>query len=122
MFPPILTILQASATVRSLLGNTPRVFKHGQAPQSGDRPYGTWQVIVGVPENSLGETPSIDNCTVQIDLFAATQALVEECAGAVRDAMETTSHMTAWRNPPREETTKLFRVSMDFDYWLPRTT
>lgn len=120
MFPPVLTILQADATVRSLLGNTPRVFKHGQAPQDGARPYGTWLVVAGLPENSLGETPTIDRCTVQIDLYASTQSMVEECAIAVRDAMEPSAHMTAWRNPPREETTKMFRVSIDFDYWNPR--
>lgn len=120
MMPPIYTTLQASATVRGLLGARPRVYRHGEAPQGVASPYATWLIVSGVPENSLSETPSIDRSTVQIDVYTATDAECLLVAEAIRDQMETVTHMTAWRNPPRDPETRRYRISMDFDYWLPR--
>lgn len=120
MFPPVFTTLQASADVRAILGARPRLYRHGEAPQNESRPYGTWLVVSGIPENTLSETPGIDRDTVQIDVYAKGDAEIEELARVVRDQMETVTHMVAWRNPPRDEQTRLFHISMDFDYWLPR--
>ncbi len=120
MIPPIYTTLQASSTVRGIFGARPRIFEDGEAPQGVATPYATWLVVSGVPENSLGESPSIERQGVQIDVWAATQAEATAGAEAIRDQMETVTHMTAWRSPPRDESTRRFRRSMDFDYWLPR--
>lgn len=120
MFPPIYTTLQASADVRSLLGARPRLYRQGEAPQNVTRPYATWLLVSGVPENTLGESPAIERQGVQIDVYGTTDAEADEIGNAVRDQMETVTHMTAWRNAPRDESTRLYRVSMDFDYWLPR--
>ncbi len=120
MIPPVFTTLQASPTVRSLLGARPRVFRQGEAPQGEQRPYATWLVISGVPELSLSETPAIDRNGIQIDVYAKADAEVEEVAKAVRDQMETVTCMTAWRTLPRDTETRLFRISLDFDFWLPR--
>ncbi len=120
MLPPIYTTLQASETVRGLLGARPRVYRMGEAPQDGDKPYSTWLVISGVPENTLSETPGIDRNSVQIDVWAKADADCEAIATAVRDQMETVTHMTAWRVSPREETTRLYRISLDFDWFLAR--
>jgi hypothetical protein len=120
MLPPVYTTLQASATVRGLLGARPRVYRMGEAPQEGDKPYATWLVISGVPENTLSETPAVDRNSIQIDVWAKGDAECEAIATAVRDQMETVTHMTAWRVHPREETTRLYRIGMDFDFWLPR--
>jgi hypothetical protein len=120
MLPPIYTTLQASATVRSLLGARPRVYRFGEAPQDKAKPYVVWQVISGLPENTLGELPSIDRDSIQVDVYAKEDAECEEVARAVRDRMEEVTYMTAFRSPPREPETRLFRISMDFDYWLPR--
>ena len=120
MTPPIYTTLQASAAVRSIFGARPRVFKDGEAPQGVATPYATWLVVSGVPQNSLSETPTIEQQGVQIDVYAATESEVDAGAIAVRDQMETVTHMTSWRSPPRDEQTRRFRRSMDFDYWLPR--
>lgn len=120
MFPPVYTLLQASAAVRDLLGARPRLYRHGEAPQNEERPYAVWLIVSGIPENSLSEPPSIDRATVQIDCYSRTDAAVLDVAQAIRDQMETVTHMTAWRNPPRDPTTRLYRISFDFDYWLPR--
>jgi hypothetical protein len=120
MLPPVFTTLQTSALVRSLLGARPRVYRQGEAPQNETRPYAVWQVISGVPENSLSESPSIDRDSIQLDVYATTDAGVVEVATAVRDQMETVTHMTAWRVHARDPATRLYRIGMDFDFWLPR--
>lgn len=120
MLPPILTTLQASATVRSLLGARPRVWRMGRAEQGGEKPYAVWQVVSGVPENTLSESPAIDRASVQIDVYSKVDADCEQIAAAIRDQLETVTHMTGWRASEREEQTNLYRISMDFDYWLPR--
>lgn len=120
MLPPIYTTLQSSADVRAILSARPRVFRMGEAPQKEQRPYATWLIISGVPENTLSETPTIDRCSLQFDLYAMQDGEAEVLATAVRDCLEPFAHMTAWRIPGREEQTRMFRVSLDFDWWNPR--
>lgn len=130
MFPPIFTTLQDSATVRSIFGARPRVYRHGEAPQlpppkAGGtvpevKPYATWLLVSGVPENNLSSTPSHDRDGVQIDVYARGDQECVDAAKAVRDQMETVTHMTALRGLTRDVDTRLYRISMDFDFWLAR--
>jgi len=130
MFPPIFTTLQASATVRSIFGARPRVYRQGEAPQlpppkagqsqADVKPYATWLLVSGIPENQLSGTPGHDRAGVQIDVYARDDAECVQAAQAIRDQMETVTHMTALRGLPRDADTRLYRISMDFDYWLPR--
>lgn len=130
MFPPIFTTLQASAQVRAIFGARPRVYRQGEAPQlppprAGGtvpevKPYATWLLVSGVPENQLSGTPTHDRAGVQIDVYARGDAECEAAAKAIRDQMETVTHMTALRGLPRDVDTRLYRISMDFDYWLAR--
>lgn len=118
MYPPVKETLRQSADVRALLGDSPRVFRNGQAPQNEVRPYVVWLVMAGVPLNNLSDTPPADNDSIQIDCYSKTDSECEALAKAVRNQMETVAHMTAWRTHPREESTLLYHVSLDFDYWL----
>lgn len=130
MFPPIFTTLQASSTVRLIFGARPRVYRHGEAPQlpapkaGGNvpdvKPYATWLLVSAVPENQLSGTPGHDRDGVQIDVWATGDAECVAAAQAVRDQMETVTHMTAARGLVRDRETRLYRISMDFDYWLAR--
>jgi len=130
MFPPIYTLLQASSEVRSIFGARPRVYRHGEAPAAPPpkaggnvpevKPYATWLLVSGVPENQLSGTPSHDRDGVQIDIWARGDAECEAAARAIRDQMETQTHMTALRGLARDRDTRLYRISMDFDYWLAR--
>lgn len=120
MIPPIYQTLQASAAVRALLGARPRVFRMGEAPQDSDKPYATWLLISGIPENTLSETPAIDRDSIQLDVWSRSDAECEEIAIAIRDRMEQVTHMTAFRVHGREEETRLYRIGLDFDVWLPR--
>lgn len=118
MLPPIYTWLKDSAAVQAIAGT--RVYRHASAPQDTTRPYVTWQMIAGVPENNLTATPPIDRISVQVDCWHQTDAGVENLAIAVRDAIEPYAHMTGMPINEREVETKLYRIGLQFDCWVDR--
>jgi hypothetical protein len=121
MLPPIFQTLKASETVKAIVGtNPPRIYRHGNAPQDTTRPYITWQLVSGVPENTLSELPGIDRATVQVDCWHPNDSGVETLAEAVRDAIEPFAHMTIVPIDLRDVETKLFRVMLQFDWFLDR--
>lgn len=121
MLPPVFQTLKASADVRNFVGtNPPRIFRHGSAPQAIDKPYITWFMVSGTPENQLSGTPPVDRCTVQVDCWHQTDSGIEAMAIAVRDAIEPFAHMTSAPVDDRETETKLFRIALVFDWFEPR--
>jgi hypothetical protein len=121
MLPPIFATLKASVAVKDIVGtNPPRIYRHGAAPQQVTKPYVTWSAIGADPQNHLSGTPPTDRVSVQIDCWHDTDAGVELLATAVRDAMEPVAHMTGIVVNSRDAETKLYRIGMQFDYWLDR--
>lgn len=122
MLPPVFQALKASAAVKAIVGtNPPRIYRHGIAPQDVTRPYITWQVIAGAPENHLSGTPPTDRMPVQVDCWHATDTGVESLARAARDAIEPTAHCTG--GPivdERDAETRLYRIALQFDFWVDR--
>lgn len=118
MFPPIYRVLKDNAAVASIVQT--RIYRHGRAPQDVAKPYVTWFVAAVGPANNLSSPPGHDLCTVQIDCWHQQDSGVQELAEAVRDAMEQVSHMTGVFSNERDVETKLYRVALQFDYWLPR--
>ena len=120
MLPPVFQTLKASAAVKNIVGqNPPRIYRHGSAPQDTSQPYITWFALPA-PENTLSELPIVDRVSVQIDCWHQTDAGVETLAVAVRDAIEPHAHMTATLMDLREPETRLYRISLTFDWWLDR--
>lgn len=120
MLPPIFVTLKASAAVKSMVGtNPPRIYSHGEAPQGVQDPYITWFALPS-PENTLSEAPKVDRVGVQVDCWHRAAAGVEALAVAVRDAIEPHAHMTATLMDQREPETRLYRISMQYDWWLDR--
>lgn len=117
MLPPIYTTLNTLEVVNII---SRRVYRHGSAPQDTTKPYVTWQLITGTPENNLSSTPSIDRCTVQIDCWHQTDTGIEQLAIAVRDAVEPYAHITGFPVNEREPETKLYRIAIQLDWWLAR--
>lgn len=121
MLPPVFTTLKASNDVKNIVGtNPPRIYRHGQAPQDVTKPYITWHLVSDIPENHLSGTPPTDRATVQVDCWHTTDAGVESLAIAARDAVEPYAHMTGIVVNERETETKLFRLSMQFDWYVDR--
>nr|AMP48225.1 protein of unknown function (DUF3168) [uncultured bacterium] len=115
MLPPIYTWLKASNAVKAIIGNTPRAYRPGDAPQDVTQPYVTWALVAGVPDNQLSSTPPSDRYTVQVDCWHTTDKGVEDLAKAVRNAIEPNAHLTAIPVNNRDPETKLYRIALQFD-------
>lgn len=121
MFPPIFQTLKASSRVKDIVGtNPPRIYRHQSAPQDTTKPYITWSLITTAPANNLSDLPPADRMPVQIDCWHQTDTGIEMLAQAVRDAIEPYAHMTAIVIDTREVETKLYRIGLQFDWWLMR--
>jgi hypothetical protein len=120
MLPPIYTLLTVSSSVTALVGSNPaRIYRHGEAPQGVALPYITWSVVSGVPQNALNGTPAVDACNVDINCWSKSDAQIVTLGQAVRDALETSSHMSSF-DTSKDYETKHYRMHMQFDFWLLR--
>lgn len=120
MYPPVYALVRDDPAVQAVLGNEPRVYPFGQAPQAPVKPYVVWQVVAGSPENYINETPNIDSFVVQIDVYADTAAQVRSAGVSMRNALERHAHVVSWRGEDREQDTNLYRLSFDVDFWTTR--
>jgi hypothetical protein len=121
MFPPVFSLLFASAPVKALLGATPlRVYPHGEAPDTVAKPYAVFQTPIGIPENYLGSRSDMDAYTAQIDVYGDTLSSVRNAASAIRVALEGDAYVTSLREGPRDPITKNFRYSLDVDFHTSR--
>lgn len=118
MLPRVFAILKASADVRNIVAT--RIYRHGSAPQDTSRPYITWTLISGIPENNLSDPPPLDRMSVQVDCWHQTDDGIDRLATAARDAIEPVAYMTGVIIDQRETETKLFRMSMQFDFFNGR--
>jgi hypothetical protein len=126
MFPPVFQTLKASNAVKNIVGtNPPRIYDFGKAPQRPDNlplsdPYITWFAF-GTPENQLSGTPPVDRMTVQMDCYHQTSTGCKALATAARDACESVAHMTGMPVNEQETETKLYRIALEFDWFVSRT-
>lgn len=118
MLPPIYSTLRSSPAVVNIVAS--KIYRHGAAPQNCVAPYLTWSLVFGNPENTLSEPPQIDSLQLQVDCWHSKDALVEELAKAVRDALEPYAHMTGIPVDGQDPDTQLYRMSLQFDWWLSR--
>lgn len=121
MLPPIFTTLKASPAVTAIVGATPpRVYRHGHVPQGTAAPYVAWLVIGADPENNLSDAPPTDRLILQVDCYHSTDGGIVDLAQAVRDALEPHAHLTGIPIDQREAETNLYRIALQFDWWLSR--
>lgn len=121
MNPNLFPLLNASPTVKSLLGENPlRVYPYGKAPDEVLKPYAVYSVYNANPENYLDCTPDIDNKGTQISIYAETSSDLESCYNAVRDVLEPHAYMSSFSTPDIDADTDLFSCRMEFDFWDER--
>lgn len=118
MLPPIYSILHDANAVAAIVAT--RIYRHGRVAQDADRPYIAWFLAGVGPENNLSEPATHDRATVQIDCFHPQDRGVQELAEAVRAALEPHAHMTGLVFNGVDIDTKLYRIALQFDYWLER--
>lgn len=113
MLPDVFALLNVSA-VSALVGA--RIYRHGSAPQDVVAPYITWFQVYGRPENTLSETPAVDNCTIQIDCWSANTGAgatqINALAEAVRNAVEARWHVTGIVANEKDFQTQRYRIGM----------
>lgn len=121
MYPPIFTIVAADATVTSIFGSSPvRVYPFGGAPEESTLPYAVWQIIGGVPENYVTNTPDLDTFLVQMDVYAETATAARSGAEALRDALEDSAHIVSWNGESTDSQTQHYRYSFDINFLTAR--
>jgi Protein of unknown function (DUF3168) len=118
MFPEVFAKLKASTAVRDIVDT--RIYRHGEAPQDTTRPYITWFIVVGTPENNLSDAPGMDRQTIQVDYWHQTDRGIVALATAGRDALQTYAHMTGQPVDERERETRLFHIAQTFDWFVSR--
>jgi membrane-associated protease RseP (regulator of RpoE activity) len=118
MLPPVAPLLFASTYVVGQVGD--RVGAHGSIEAPAGRPYITWQVLTGVPENNLSEPPDIDRWSVQVNILHPTDAGVRLLAAAARAALEAGGHVTGVPVDSVDEATGLYWIALQADLWAVR--
>lgn len=118
MNPPVYETLKAAPAVTALIGSGDncRAYPFGFAPQGVQIPYVTWTLVSGQPTNRLTGLSAADNLRVQVDCWGATGKAALQVAEAVRTALESVSHCVSVNLSERDEETRTFRHSMDFEF------
>lgn len=119
MLPPVFSTLKDASAVTEIIGSPPRAYRHAEAPQDTTRPYVTWSAS-GAPENQLSGLPSTDRVSIQVDCWHQTDQGVLDLGTAVRDAIEPLAHMTSFPIDQRDPETKLYRMTLQFDWFVDR--
>lgn len=118
MLPLIYQILRANAALVALVGT--RIYRHGSAPQNVLKPYISWFVVTGTPENQLSGAPCTDMDSCQIDVWSDTDQQVVDIATEVRKALDSGGHANTVVVNLRETDTRLYRISFQTDIITPR--
>jgi hypothetical protein len=118
--PPLFAVCAANAGVTALMGVGPtRLYPFGDAPENVAKPYATYQVLNGVPENYLGDPPDIDEWNIQIDIYAATVNSANAVQSALRRALESHCHVTRLGGTGTEPNTQLKTTGFDVSWYHP---
>lgn len=118
MLPNVYQILRGNSTVVSTVDK--RIYRHGSAPQNVQKPYITWFMVTGQPENVLGSNPCFDRDIIQIDCWSESDEGVETIAYAVRDALDSNNITNRMVINSRETDTKLYRIAIEADFIASR--
>lgn len=110
----------ADATVKSLLGNKPRIYEFGQAPSKTVLPYVTWSQITGSPDNNLSHLPDMDYCNTQIDIWAANADSMRAVRDALQAVIEPVTHITSWNGEGKDAATTNYRCTFSVDWYIAR--
>lgn len=115
MIPPIYSMLAASSAVTAIVAD--RIGACGQALPDESRPYITWAIITGAPDNTLdaGPQPS-DRYTVQIDAWHTSEPGLRALAAAARAAVELECVVTALGPSDRDDVTGMLHYQIQLDY------
>ena len=114
MLPNVYQTLRLNSTIVSTVDK--RIYRHGSAPQNVAKPYITWFLVSGTPENNISASPCSDRDSVQIDCWSESDEQVETLAYAVRSALDSQLIANRMVVNNRENDTKLYRIALEADF------
>lgn len=121
---PFFEIVSVSAAVQAIFGSNPvRIFPFEYAQTKGDKltkPYATFQLTGGNPDNNLSDRPDSDSIDLQIDVYATTVEDTREAANAIEYAIELDCHIMRIMNEQIDGPTKLYRTTFSTQWFVSR--
>lgn len=114
MKTPFYAVVAASPAVTALLGAPPRVYPFGENTERPPRyPYVTFQLVGGSPEAALAGLSKVDECMLQVDVWAKSAHDASAVFTALRAAVETKCRITSWRGERKDPATGSYRTGFD---------
>lgn len=121
MFAPVFKTLSTPG-VTTIVDD--RIYSSGRAPQGVIKPYITWFVVNGSPDNHLSGPPISDDDLVQIDCYAGPgddqEAICLAIAKQVRAALDDAGQSNRVIINHREADTGLFRIGIQTNFLYNR--
>lgn len=114
MLPLVYPLLRSSPAIIDAVGAA--IYRHGTAPQDVSRPYITWLLVSGRPQDQLSGSPCVDFDLVQIDVWSEADTQVEQIAYAVRDVLDAAGHANRMVMNTFDKDTKLYRLAIEVDF------
>lgn len=123
MSVPVYAWLSAASGVTAIVGaDNPAIHDAGWAPDGPEAPtrYVVWRIVSGLPENYLSEAPDMDDVRIQLDCYGRNRPEATELFDAVLEALQEHGHQVSENPEGRDENTKLYVRSADFEFWASR--
>ncbi len=117
LLPPVQQTLEAHGGIVEIVQDR---ISFTVLPQGQTRPYIVWSLVSGVPGINLSDPPDYDDQRIQIDCYSLSQTQCRTLAEIVMLQLETVTHVVFGPWADFEPDTKLFRWSMDAEFWDQR--
>lgn len=121
---PFFEIVSASAAVKAIFGSDPvRIFPFDYAQTKGDKltkPYATFRLTGGEPDNNLSDRPKSDTIDLQIDVYGRQVDDTRNAANAIEYAIELDCHIMRIMNEQIDGQTKLYRTTFLTQWFVSR--
>lgn len=103
------------SVVQARIGIPARLYPAGSAPQGAASPYATYQLITGVPANTLDTQPTHDTNRIQVTVWADDYAACIAAAKTIREEIEKTGEVISFSELGVDPDTNFYGVAID---WL----
>jgi hypothetical protein len=121
---PFFDIVKNNAGVQAIFGTNPvRIYPFEYAQTKGDqltKPYATFQLSGGRPENNLSDRPKSDYVDLQIDIYGTKVKETKDAADAIETAVELDCYIVRLLSGSIENETKLYRSTFLTSWFVGR--
>lgn len=121
MYPSSVFSMLNDASLHSsfLLGVPVRAYPFGDAPPNTPRPYLTFQLVSGIPDNCLDDPPDMDNERVQFSLWADNLDSLDLVAKTLRARLQQFGYVNSYADMGRDTETRRYGIMIDWSRLEP---